>query len=156
MQSDPIQNCIAPDCTQNDSIQNGFASNGMQFDPIQNYFAPDCTQNDSIQNCFTMDSMQSNLIQNCFASDCTQSDQIQNRFTLDCTQSDPNQNCLASDCTPNKAFPFCINRGGRECDLNQDGFKRESRLYEMNPKSGDSFSGVEGLPSARGRRATAD
>lgn len=26
----------------------------------------------------------------------------------------------------------------------------------MNPKSGDSFLSVEGLPSARGRRVTAD
>ena len=85
-----------------------------------------------------------------------QSDLIQNCFALDCTQSYSIQNCFDSDCTPNEAFPFCINRGGRECDLNQDGFKREDRLYEMNPKSGDSFSGVEGLPSARGRRATAD
>ena len=85
-----------------------------------------------------------------------QSDPIQNCFALDCTQSYSIQNCFDSDCTPNEAFPFCINRGGRECDLNQDGFKREGQLYEMNPKSGDSFLGVEGLPSARGRRERAD
>ena len=71
-------------------------------------------------------------------------------------QSDPIQNCFASDCTPNEVFLFRINRGGRGCDLNQNRFKREGRLYEMNPKSGDSFSGVEGLSSARGRRPTAD
>ena len=71
-------------------------------------------------------------------------------------QSDPIQNCFASDGTPNEVFLFCINRGGRECDLNQNGFKRESRLYEMNPKSGYSFPGVEGLSSARGRRERAD
>ena len=81
---------------------------------------------------------------------------MQNCFTMDGMQSDPIQNCFASDCTPNKAFLFCINRGGKGCDLNQDGFKRGGRLYEMNPKSGDSFLSVEGLPSARGRRETAD
>ena len=100
--------------------------------------------------------MQSNSIQNCFTSDGIQSDLIQNCIAMDCMQSDPIQNCFASDCTPNEEFLFCINRGGRECDLNQDGFKREGRLYEMNPKSGDSFLSVGRLPSARGRRERAD
>ena len=100
--------------------------------------------------------MQSNLIQNCFDLDCIRSNLNQNLFTPDVMQSDPIQNCFASDCTPNEEFLFCINRGGRECDLNQDGFKREGRLYEMNPKSGDSFLSVGRLPSARGRRERAD
>ena len=113
-------------------------------------------QSNLIQNCIAPDCMQSDMIQNRFTMDCTQSDPIQNCFTSDCMPSDADQNCFASDCTPNEAFPFCINRGGRECDLNQDGFKREGRLYEMNPKSGDSFLSVERLPPARGRRPTAD
>ena len=71
-------------------------------------------------------------------------------------QSGPIQNCFAPDCTTNEAFLFCIDRGGRGCDLNQDGFKREGRLYEMNPKSGYSFLSVEGLSSARVRRETTD
>ena len=100
--------------------------------------------------------MQSDPNQNCIALDCMQSDQNQNCIALDCMQSDPIQNCFALDCTTNEAFLFCINRGGRGCDLNQDGFKREGRLYEMNPKSGYSFLSVERLPPARGRRETAD
>ena len=112
-------------------------------------------QSDLIQNCFALDFMQSDLIQNCFAMDFMQSDPIQNCITLDGMQSNPIQNCISLDCTPNEAFLFCINRGGRGCDLYQNGFKREGRLYEMNPKSGDPFLSVEGLPSARGRRPTA-
>ena len=100
--------------------------------------------------------MQSDPIQNCIAMDVVQSDLIQNCIDSDCTRSDPIQNCFASDCTPNEVFLFCINRGGWGYDLHQNGSKREGQLYEMNQKSGYSFSGVEGLPSARGRRATAD
>ena len=100
--------------------------------------------------------MQSDPNQNCIALDCMQSDQNQNCIALDCMQSDPIQNCFALDCTTNEAFLFCINRGGRGCDLNQDGFKREGRPYDINPKSGYSFLSVERQPSPHGWSMTTD
>ena len=142
MQSNLIQNWLAMDC--------------MQSNPTQNWFAPDGVQSNPIQNCLALDCMQSDIIQNWFSLDCMQSNPMQNCFTLDGMQSNPIQNCIALDCTPNEAFLFCINKGRRGCDLNQNGFKREGRLYEMNPKSGYSFLSVGRLPSARGRRETAD
>ena len=113
-------------------------------------------QSDPNQNCISLDCMQSDPIQNCFAPDCIQSDPNQNCITLDCMQSDPIQNCFAPDCTTNEEFLFCIDRGGRGCDLNQDRFKREGRLYEMNPKSGYSFLSVDRQPSPHGWSMTTD
>ena len=100
--------------------------------------------------------MQSDPNQNCIILDCMQSDLIQNCFAQNGMQSDPIQNCFAPDCTTNEAFLFCIDRDGRRCDLNQDGFKREVQLYEMNLKSGYSFFSVEGLSSAHGWSMTTD